>query len=89
MRGGTHTWWTVWLYAQSSSSRSFNKDQRITVATAIAHFPRELPIPPRIYVERGYNVTRWNEFPRGGHFAAVEEPELLAADIRSFVASLG
>jgi pimeloyl-ACP methyl ester carboxylesterase len=66
-----------------------NKDQRITVATAIAHFPRELPIPPRIYVERGYNVVRWNEFPRGGHFAAAEEPELLAADIRSFVASLG
>jgi pimeloyl-ACP methyl ester carboxylesterase len=63
--------------------------QRITVATAIAHFPRELPIPPRIYVERGYNVIRWNEFPRGGHFAAAEEPELLAADIRSFVASLG
>jgi pimeloyl-ACP methyl ester carboxylesterase len=67
----------------------FNKDQRVTVATAIAHFPRELPTPPRIYVERGYNVIRWNEFPRGGHFAAVEEPELLAADIRSFVASIG
>ena len=66
-----------------------NQDQRVSVPTAIARFPRELPIPPRIYVERGYNVTRWNEFPRGGHFAAVEEPELLAADIRSFVASLG
>jgi pimeloyl-ACP methyl ester carboxylesterase len=66
-----------------------DQDQRITVATAIAHFPRELPIPPRTYVERGYNVIRWNQFPRGGHFAAAEEPELLAADIRSFVASLG
>jgi hypothetical protein len=38
---------------------------------------------------RGYNVIRWNELPRGGHFAAAEERELLAADIRSFVASLG
>lgn len=66
----------------------FSKDQRITVATAIAHFPRELPIPPRHYVERGYNVMRWSEFPRGGHFAAAEEPELLAADIRSFAAAL-
>lgn len=65
------------------------KDQRITVATAIAHFPRELPIPPRQYVERGYNVTRWSEFPRGGHFAAAEEPALLANDIRAFVAELG
>ena len=65
-----------------------SKGQRIGIATAIAHFPRELPIPPRTYVERGYNVIRWNEYPRGGHFAAAEEPELLAADIRSFVASL-
>ena len=66
-----------------------DKGQRISVATAIAHFPRELPIPPRQYVERGYNVTRWSELPRGGHFAAAEEPELLAADIRAFVAGLG
>lgn len=65
------------------------RDQRITAATAIAHFPHELPIPPRAYVERGYNVVRWNEHPRGGHFAAAEEPGLLAGDIRSFVASLG
>ena len=65
------------------------KNQRITVPTAIAHFPRELPIPPRTYVDRGYDVIRWNEFPRGGHFAATEEPDLLAEDIRSFVKSLG
>ncbi len=64
------------------------KDQRITVPTAIARFPRELPIPPRHYVERGYNVTRWTDYPRGGHFAAAEEPELLANDIRSFIAGL-
>jgi pimeloyl-ACP methyl ester carboxylesterase len=66
----------------------FRKDQKITVPTAIAHFPRELPIPPRHYVERGYNVTRWNEFARGGHFAAAEEPLLLATDIHSFAAEL-
>jgi pimeloyl-ACP methyl ester carboxylesterase len=55
---------------------------------AIARFPKELPIPPRSYVERGYNVTRWTEFPRGGHFAALEEPNALAADIREFSRSL-
>jgi pimeloyl-ACP methyl ester carboxylesterase len=54
---------------------------------AIARFPKELPIPPRSYVERGYNVTRWTEFPRGGHFAALEEPNALAADIREFCRS--
>lgn len=67
----------------------FRKDQKITAATAVAHFAHELPIPPRHYIERGYNVTRWSEFPRGGHFAAAEEPVLLATDILAFVAELG
>jgi pimeloyl-ACP methyl ester carboxylesterase len=40
--------------------------------------------PPREWVERGYNVQRWTEMPRGGHFAAAEQPELLAEDIRAF-----
>jgi microsomal epoxide hydrolase len=62
--------------------------ERITVPVAIAHFPRELPIPARAYVERGYNVIRWSEMPRGGHFAALEEPELLAQDIRGFAGML-
>lgn len=65
----------------------FSKDQRISVPTAIARFPRELPLPPRQYVERGYNVIRWTEFPQGGHFAAAEEPVRLAGDIRAFVST--
>lgn len=65
----------------------FSAGERISVPVAVAHFPREIPIPPRRYVERGYNVTRWTEMKRGGHFAALEEPEALADDIRSF--SLG
>jgi pimeloyl-ACP methyl ester carboxylesterase len=55
---------------------------------AIACFPREINFPPRKWVERGYNVQRWTEMPRGGHFAAAEEPELLAADIRAFFRTL-
>jgi pimeloyl-ACP methyl ester carboxylesterase len=55
---------------------------------AIACFPKEINIPPRKWVERGYNVQRWTEMPRGGHFAAAEEPELLAADLRAFFHSL-
>jgi pimeloyl-ACP methyl ester carboxylesterase len=47
-----------------------------------------LPIPPRSYVERGYNVSRWTEFPRGGHFAALEETDALATDIREFADTL-
>jgi pimeloyl-ACP methyl ester carboxylesterase len=54
----------------------------------IAHFPREAPFPPREWVERGYNVQHWTEMPRGGHFAAAEEPELLAQDLRTFFRTL-
>lgn len=62
----------------------FAPGERVEVATAIARFPLEAPFPPRSWVERGYRVTRWTEFPRGGHFAAMEEPELLAHDIQEF-----
>jgi pimeloyl-ACP methyl ester carboxylesterase len=54
----------------------------------IACFPKETIFPPREWVERGYNVQRWTDMPRGGHFAAAEEPEMLASDIRVFFQSL-
>jgi pimeloyl-ACP methyl ester carboxylesterase len=54
------------------------------VPAGFALFPRDLPHPPREWAERFYNVQRWTEMPRGGHFAAMEEPELLARDIRAF-----
>ena len=44
--------------------------------------------PPRSYVERVYNIERWTEMPRGGHFAALEQPDLLVEDIRAFARSL-
>lgn len=59
--------------------------ERIRVPTGLALFPAESPAnPPREWVERGYEVTRWRELPRGGHFAAWEEPDLLAEEIRAF-----
>lgn len=51
---------------------------------AFACFPADISHPPREWAERFFNVQRWSEMPAGGHFAAFEEPELLAADIRSF-----
>ena len=63
--------------------------RRVEVPTAAALFPREmLSWPPRSYVERVYNITRWSEMPRGGHFAALEQPELLVEDIRAFARAL-
>jgi pimeloyl-ACP methyl ester carboxylesterase len=62
---------------------------RVEVPTACALFPKEmLGWSPRSYVERIYNVTHWTEMPRGGHFGAMEEPELMVADIRKFARSL-
>ena len=49
---------------------------------AFALFPKDISQPPREWAKRFFNVRRWTEMPRGGHFAAMEEPELLAADIR-------
>ncbi len=63
--------------------------RRVEVPTAAALFPAELlSWPPRSYAERVYNIARWTEMPRGGHFAALEEPELLIDDIRSFARTL-
>jgi len=71
-------------YESRSTPLSFGPGERLTVPCAVARFPKEMPSPPREWVERCYRVTRWTEMPRGGHFAAMEEPALLAEDIRAF-----
>jgi microsomal epoxide hydrolase len=55
--------------------------ERPTAYAVFDHYFGGEPSPPRSLVERLYNVTRWTEMPRGGHFAAIEEPQLVAADI--------
>lgn len=58
--------------------------ERVSVPTAVALFPADLSRPPRSWAERTYNITRYTHMPRGGHFAAHEEPDLLAHDITEF-----
>ena len=58
--------------------------ERVLPPLGLAHFPQELPMPPRSWVERVFTVDRWTEMARGGHFAAMEAPELLAGEIRDF-----
>lgn len=62
----------------------FAPGERVQVPCAIANFPKEIPLPPRSWVERVYDVRSWSMMPRGGHFAALEQPDLLAQDIRAF-----
>ncbi len=71
-------------YEGRKSPLRFGEDDFVRVPCAIARFPREIYFPPREWVARGYNVQQWTEMPRGGHFAAAEEPALLAQDIRTF-----
>jgi epoxide hydrolase len=60
-----------------------------TAPTALAVFPRENFIPLRHIAERTNNIVRWTEYERGGHFPAMEQPDLLVADIRAFFRDLG
>ncbi len=57
---------------------------RVAPQVAVTLFPGEIAMPPRALAERGMNIVRWTEMPKGGHFAAMEQPELLARDIREF-----
>ncbi|MDT0353398.1 epoxide hydrolase family protein [Pseudonocardia charpentierae] len=57
----------------------------VTVPTAVAIFPADIVTAPREFAERWFDLRRWTAMPRGGHFAAWEEPELLAADLRAFL----
>ncbi|MGH4031589.1 epoxide hydrolase family protein [Actinomycetota bacterium Odt1-20B] len=55
-----------------------------TTPTALADFPRDNFIPLRHIAERTNNIVQWTSYDRGGHFAAMEQPELLVDDIRRF-----
>jgi pimeloyl-ACP methyl ester carboxylesterase/peroxiredoxin len=60
----------------------------VEVPTAGAIFPAEIYLTPRGWAERSYNIVRWTEMPRGGHFAALEETDLLLNDVRAFYREL-
>jgi hypothetical protein len=52
--------------------------------TGIAHFRYKEPFPPRKFIERGFNIQHWSDFPEGGHFPSIEKPQLLADYISFF-----
>jgi pimeloyl-ACP methyl ester carboxylesterase len=64
-------------------------DGAITVPTGYCEFPREILRPPREAAERVFkNIQRWQVMPRGGHFAALEQPAALAGEIEAFFSPL-
>jgi pimeloyl-ACP methyl ester carboxylesterase len=66
----------------------FSKDDFVNTPTGIARFHKEEPFPPRKFIERGFNIQHWTDIPKGGHFAAMEQPALLANDIIEFAKTL-
>jgi pimeloyl-ACP methyl ester carboxylesterase len=72
-------------YARMHGPWPIPEGARIAVPTGYAQFPREILRPPRSVAERSYgNIQRWTEMEKGGHFAALEQPEALAREIREF-----
>ena len=81
-----------WIYygRREEGGRFFSKDfHQINVPTAAAIFPGEMSEwPPRTYADRIFNIKQWSIMSKGGHFAALEEPDLLVNDIRKFAKTL-
>ena len=82
-----------WVTASAASSarlywESFGKGANalpVDVPTGVAVFPKEIVTPVRSWMEpRFKNIRHWTEMPRGGHFAAFEQPEMFVADVRKF-----
>ncbi|MGH3967002.1 MAG: alpha/beta fold hydrolase, partial [Mycobacterium sp.] len=61
---------------------------RVQLPTGVASFPKEILPTPRRWCENAYNITHWTTMPRGGHFAAFEQPTLFVDDVRAFFATL-
>jgi pimeloyl-ACP methyl ester carboxylesterase len=71
-------------YENVRMSPPLKAEQHIEVPAGVAIFSKDILHPPRELAERSLRVQRWTQMPRGGHFAVLEEPELLAEDIRAF-----
>jgi pimeloyl-ACP methyl ester carboxylesterase len=71
-------------YARMRGPWPIPEGTRITVPTGYVEFPAEMLRPPRTLAEKVYNIQRWTKMHKGGHFAALEQPEALASEVRAF-----
>ncbi|MEZ5262658.1 MAG: alpha/beta hydrolase [Acidimicrobiales bacterium] len=61
----------------------------MTVPTGVAVYPKEIVPPVRKWMEKRFpNIVHWTEMPKGGHFAAFEQPELFVANVRDYFRTL-
>ena len=71
-------------YENRVKPNGLRRGERIEVPSAVALTVEPVDRSPREWAQRSYNLRHWTQFPRGGHFIAMEEPALLAQDIREF-----
>ncbi|MFC6084686.1 epoxide hydrolase family protein [Sphaerisporangium aureirubrum] len=77
-------------YGDEAFARTWGGPWPLEMPAAVAVFPFDATRPIKKWAEQALpSLTRWTEFERGGHFAAMEQPELLVGDIRAFARSLG
>jgi len=75
------------LYWESFGGRRTNRT--VTIPTGVAVFPKEIVAPVRAWMNKDFSdIRHWTEMPKGGHFAAFEQPELFVADVRAFFRTL-
>ncbi|TAK68450.1 MAG: epoxide hydrolase [Actinomycetota bacterium] len=72
------------LYHEVRGAGGFRAHPPTTVPTGVAVFPADVVQPLRRVAERTANIVRWSQLDRGGHFAAMEEPDLFVAEVRAF-----
>ena len=75
---------TRMYYENQKAVWTMNRDEKVAAPVGMAMFPQEISKPPREWGERSYDVRRWTEMTSGGHFAALEAPQLLAEEVRAF-----
>ncbi len=81
---------TLYKAGPAEGSSSLKPGEKVTVPTAYSEYPIDtLPLTPRSWAERSYNIVRWRIMEKGGHFAAMEEPELFADDVRDAFREMG
>ena len=73
-------------YIRHKTDWPIDKDHPILVPMGYSEFPKELFSPPKTLADQFYkNIIYWQKHNKGGHFAAMEQPKILASDINSFV----
>jgi pimeloyl-ACP methyl ester carboxylesterase len=77
------------ITATESALEEMAPTPHLETPVGYADFPKEVAVPPFSWITQRYNIVQKTGMPKGGHFAALEQPDLLVADIRKFFAKVG